>query len=115
MLEDFRRGTEEDTRRQREAAEKAARDRAQASLAQLSVSQSPQSSWSNQPQNYPPAPFWQVRITAVEYPHIHNPLLEQLDTGHSQTMDAMSNFLAHVADRMGVIRLSISLPWLCHV
>jgi hypothetical protein len=62
MLEDFRRGNEEEARRQREAAEKAARDRAQASLAQMQVSQGQgaQPSWNSQPQNYPPAPSWQV-------------------------------------------------------
>ena len=64
MLEDLRRGNEEEARRQREAAEKAARDRAQASLAQLSMqsqgSQGSQGSWQpQQPQNYPPAPSWQ--------------------------------------------------------
>lgn len=62
MLEDFRRGNEDEVRRQREAAEKAARNRAQASLAQLSMSQGPQSSWGTQPQNYPPAPSWQVEL-----------------------------------------------------
>jgi len=63
MLEDFRRGNEEEARRQREAAEKAACERAQATLAQMQVSQGQgsQSNWSSQPQNYPPAPSWQVR------------------------------------------------------
>jgi len=62
MLEDFRRGNEEEARRQRETAEKAARERAQASLAQMQVSQGQgsQQNWGNQPQNYPPAPSWQV-------------------------------------------------------
>ena len=63
MLEDLRRGNEDEARRQREAAEKAARERAQASLAQLSMqsqgSQGSQGSWPQQPQNYPPAPSWQ--------------------------------------------------------
>lgn len=52
MLEDFKRGTAEEQKRQREAAEKAARERAQASLAQMSVNTQSQS------QNYPPAPSW---------------------------------------------------------
>ena len=59
MLEDFRRGNDEEARRQREAAEKAARDRAQASLSHMSLSQGNQQ-WASQPQNYPPAPSWQV-------------------------------------------------------
>lgn len=57
MLEDIKRAGENDSRQQREAAEKAARDRAQASLAQLNLQS--QGSWGGQPQNYPPAPSWQ--------------------------------------------------------